>query len=493
MTAALRLMVIKGKYYQGLARQNKMEEIVIPAPRGKIFDRKGRMVAESIEGVKRKYEYGESLSSVTGYVGKVNEEEMRNNKCKVKMRGESLIGRGGIEEFFDCDLRGKDGKSLMEVDAKGRAMREQGRLEAEEGKRIDLSIDAYWQKKIYEMLDGKKAVVVISEVDTGKLLVMVSSPAFDANLFSYERDNMAIKSYLEDKNNLPMLNRAIMANYHPGSVFKIVTATAGLETGVVSKTTLIEDTGIIKIGEYSYANWLWNKRGATDGMVDMEKALKRSNDIYFYKLGGLLGADNMKDWAGKFGLGKKTGIELTGEITGLIPDENWKIKTKKEKWFLGNSYHMAIGQGDVNVTPLQINEMTGVVASGGKRCRPSLLKESRVDCEKLSISRDSLEIVKRGMLAACKEGGTAWPLFNFKTEIACKTGTAEVGDGTKDTHAWLTAFAPADNPEVVITVLVERGGEGSDAAAPIVGDILKEWFEEPETIVPRYTPVPTKN
>ncbi|PJC79593.1 hypothetical protein CO009_04380, partial [Candidatus Shapirobacteria bacterium CG_4_8_14_3_um_filter_35_11] len=160
-----------------------------------------------------------------------------------------------------------------------------------------------------------------------------------------------------------------------------------------------------------------------------------------------------------------------------------------KKWFLGDTYHMAIGQGDVVVTPLQINMETSVIANNGQKCDFSVLKDSKINCKNIGIDRLTVDIVKRGMIAACHSGGTAWPLFNFKTELACKTGTAEVGDGSNDTHAWLTAFAPADNPQIVITVLVERGGEGSDEAAPIVGDFLKEYFEEPQTVVPRY---PTK-
>jgi len=183
-------------------------------------------------------------------------------------------------------------------------------------------------------------------------------------------------------------------------------------------------------------------------------------------------------------LGEKTGVELPGELTGLVPDENWKWESKREKWFLGNTYHMAIGQGEVEVTPLQINQMTNIVANGGFKCRPKLL-EGEAECVNLSLKPENIEVVLGGMVAACGSGGTAYPLFNFKTKLACKTGTAEVGDGSKDTHAWLTAFAPADDPEISVTVVIEKGGEGSDVAAPIVGDFLKEWFGETETVIVR--------
>ena len=315
---------------------------------------------------------------------------------------------------------------------------------------------------------------------------MVSSPAYDVNAFSFNQDNKKIQDYLNDKEFFPMMNRAISARYHPGSVFKIVVSTAGLESGVITKETLIEDTGVLKIGDYSYNNWLWTKKNQTDGWLNIVTAIKRSNDIFFYKLGELLGVDRIKDWSLKFGFGKKTGVEIRGEVDGIVPDDKWKRETKGEPWYLGNTYHLAIGQGDLDVTPLQVNQMTNIIANKGQKCKMSILKDTKVECTNLGIDYHNWNTIVEGMKLACKTDGTAWPLFNFKTQIACKTGTAEVGDGSKDTHAWLTAFAPADDPQISITVLVERGGEGSVVAAPIVGDILKEWFDEPETKVPRY-------
>jgi penicillin-binding protein 2 len=511
-----KLSVIKGKFYKDMARENRIMESIIPAGRGQILDRKGRVVAKSeyqyfkldgenkiYEGVgnfegyrfegenlsselKRQYPYGESMAFITGYVGRVNEDELKNNKCGVKIENNQAVGRGGLEDYWDCSLRGIDGKRLIEVDAMGKYVRELGRQEPELGKTINLSIDAYWQEKIYKLLDGKKAVVIISEPKTGKIINLVSSPAYDPNVFSYQTDNQRINEYLADNENLPLLNRVISARYHPGSVFKIVMATAGLESGVIDVNTLYEDTGILKVGDYSYSNWLWTKKGQTDGMLNIVTALKRSNDIFFYKLGEALGVDRIKEWANKYGYGKKTGVELTGELDGIVPDDKWKRETKGEQWYLGNTYHLSIGQGDLSVTPLQVNQMTNVIANHGVKCKMSILKDKKPECESLSLKRDTWQTIIEGMKAACKTGGTAWPLFNFKTEIACKTGTAEVGDGSKDTHAWLTAFAPADDPQISITVMLEKGGEGSDVAAPIVGDILKDWFEEPNTVVPRY-------
>ncbi len=505
-----RLSLIEKDYYADVARDNKVFESVIPAARAEILDRKGRVVAKSVyqyftvedgnkiyqssgnfEGHKfegkdlsyeigREYEYGESMSMITGYVGKVTDEDLSSNRCGTKLRSIDFVGRGGIEDFLDCEIRGEDGKRIIEVDALGNYVRELGRQEPEIKPSINLSIDAYWQDKIYKLLNGKKAVVIISQPSTGKILSLVSSPSYDADAF-VKQDNEKIADYLADKDNLPLLNRAISARYHPGSVFKLAVATAGLESGVINKDTLIEDTGTLKVGDYTYKTW----SGISDGMVDIVKAIRRSNDIFFYKLGEMLGVDRIRDWAKEYGYGTKTDVEISGEVEGVVPDEDWKMRVKGEKWYLGNTYHLAIGQGDLDVTPLQVNQMTNIIANHGEKCKMSILKDSKIECKDVGIEDSTLKTIVEGMKQACKSGGTAWPLFNFKTEIACKTGTAEVGDGSNDTHAWLTAFAPADNPEVSITVMVDRGGEGSDVAAPIVGDILKEWFNEPEIIVPR--------
>jgi len=512
LVAILKLDVVKGSYYKDLAIANKMVEKKIPAARATILDRKGRVVAKSVyqyfkmdgtnkiyEGLgdfqgykfenedlayelKRLYPYGESMSLITGYVGKINERDQNEYECETKLNKDDVIGRGGLESYLDCQIRGTTGKRLVEVDALGKYIRELGRQEPLVSPGLYLSIDAYWQDKIYKMLDGKKAVVIISEPKTGKIITMVSSPSFDANAFS-DSDSDKINGYLNDNENLPLMNRAISGRYSPGSVFKIVMATAGLESGVINKDTEIEDTGTLKVGDYSYRTW----SGVSDGMVNITKAIKRSNDIFFYNLGGMLGLNRIDDWSEKYGYGSKTGVELSGELDGIVPDEEWKKQTLGENWYLGDTYHLSIGQGGLSITPLQVNQMTNIIANGGKKCKMSILKDSKVECEDLGIKKENVATIVEGMKEACKSGGTAWPLFNFKTEIACKTGTAEVGDGSKDTQAWLTAFAPADNPQISITVLVERGGEGSDVAAPIVGDILKEWFDEPNTLVPRYT------
>ena len=333
----IKLNIIRGSYYRNLALNNRVTKVILPSSRGEIFDRKGRKITENIDfngDKKRFYVYGASMSNVTGYLGKVNEEELKNGKCGRELQNQSLVGRAGIEREMDCSLRGKDGYKLVEVDATGNTIRDLGQVDPVMGEKLFLSIDAFWQDKIYKMLEGKKAVVIMSEPQSGKIITLVSSPSYDANDFNYSYDTETIKTYLEDTVNLPMLNRAIGAKYHPGSVFKPVEALGALEEGVINRETLIQDTGVIKIGDYSFNNWLWTKRGATDGMVNVVKALKRSNDIFFYKLGEAMGVDRIKNWAERFGFGQVTGIELPGEVAGLIPDDQWKRKNLGERWYL---------------------------------------------------------------------------------------------------------------------------------------------------------------
>jgi len=248
------------------------------------------------------------------------------------------------------------------------------------------------------------------------------------------------------------------------------------------------------MNDYKYANWFFTQYGRTEGEINLSRAITRSTDTYFYKLGEMLGAENLIKWAEKFGLNQKFGIDLPSELTGFIGTPEWKQKQRGESWFLGNTYHLAIGQGDIALTPLGVNLMTAVVANGGKLCKPRMLRigaEStpyKEECVDLGVKKEYLEVVKKGMIGACSSGGTGWPFFDFKPQVACKTGTAETGDN-KTAHAWFTVMAPACaesfgeakpacDPQIVLTVLVERGGEGSSVAAPIAKEILKEFFKE---------------
>jgi penicillin-binding protein 2 len=375
------------------------------------------------------------------------------------------------------------------------------------------------QEKVYRATkEVKKGAVVVSTPD-GQILAMVSRPTYDPNLFTLDETYKAasdsayqtVESMILDSENQPLLDRAIGGTYPPGSTFKIVTAISGLENNVIDGDFHITDTGILKVGDFSFANWYFTQYGRTDGEVNVIKALSRSNDIYFYKLGQMLGVDKLSETARKFGLGEQLGIDLGGEMTGLVPSKKWKKDTLNEDWYLGDNYHYGIGQGYLLTTPLQVNSWTQVVANGGTLYQPRLIKnqESKIKNKEL-LSKETLSLVREGMLDSCRDGGVAFPFFGYSVKnqalkskidgkdffeakpatgsavtkdsvgisVACKTGTAQHGGEDTKPHAWITLFAPAYHPEVVVTVLVESAGEGSSVAGPIAKKVLDAYFME---------------
>jgi penicillin-binding protein 2 len=426
----------------------------------------------------RKYLYGESLAHVLGYIGQVAPEELSG--FGYRYQGGDLIGRGGVEQSFDLSLRGRKGREIFENDAFGEKVRSIGKIEPRPGEDLYLTIDARFSEVVFEALGRNLGAAVVTEAKTGKIFALATSPSFDPTKLSLGISAVDYQKILRDSRK-PFFNRAIGGAYPPASTFKIVTAAAGLEEERITGKTKISDPGVIKIGPFSYHNWYFTQYGKTEGEINVAWALKRSTDTFFYKLGEWLGAYRLSDWAKNFGLGQKTGIDLPGEVAGLVPDPDWKREVKGERWFLGNTYHFAIGQADLTATPLQVNMMTGVIANGGRLCRPRVVEtEAEIECLDLGLERETVEIVAEGMKEACLPEGTAVPFFDFEPRVACKTGTAQFGSSTGSgqarTHAWLTAFAPADDPEIVVTVLVEAGGEGSKVAAPIAKEIFEAWF-----------------
>ncbi|MFC1711763.1 penicillin-binding transpeptidase domain-containing protein [Patescibacteria group bacterium] len=468
------LQVAKGEENKKLAEENRIKVINTPALRGVIYDTKENTLARNKpEG--REYVYGEVLAHVLGYVGEVSEGEILEND---KLKLGDIVGKIGLEKQYDALIRGKDGGILVETDAEGNVVREIKKIEPETGENINLSLDLELQKQAFLSLKQKKGAVVASNPKTGAILILASSPSFDPNVFSQkinEENEIKIERVLENLDN-PMFNRAISGLYPPASTFKIITAIAGLEEGSINSTTEVEDTGVLKVGDFSYGNWYFSQYGKTEGLVDIVKAIKRSNDIFFYKTGEWLGITKLSEWASFFGVGRITDLDIPGEAVGLMPTPDWKKQKKLESWYLGDTYITAIGQGNLQLTPLQVNQMTSVIAANGKLCQPFLLKNSEIKCLDLNISQSSLSLVKEGLKQACETGGTGWPFFDFKPQVGCKTGTAEFGDPQDKTHAWFTVFAPWDDPEIVVTVLLEAAGEGSYEAAPVAKEILKYYF-----------------
>ncbi len=502
------LTIVKGGYYRSLSEQNRIREIVIEAPRGEIIDRKGFIIAKNLPpninieanqellknnqriSSQRIYQSPEAISSLIGYRQIADNNDLKNDRCQYKLKLGDRTGKKGIEKLFDCQLRGQPGKKLIEIDAKGKHLKTINVITPQPGDKIQLSLDLDLQKKSYELIKGKKAAVIAINPKTGEILISVSTPSFNSQDFE-DQISPNIQRYLIDKDS-PLFNRVTEGVYPPGSILKLVVATAGLEEKIIDEKTQIEDTGTIKAGPLIFGNWYFLQYGKTEDMVNIVKAIKRSNDIFFYKVGEKTGEDKIKKWADIFGLGKHTGIGID-EVEGTIPSSFWKKEVLKENWYLGDTYNLSIGQGYVGTTPLQTVLVTSVFANGGFLCKPQLLKQNVGMCKKLPISQKTLSLIREGMKQACSTGGTGWPLFDFsirtdpvkqqgqslkkQVQVACKTGTAESHAASGMPHAWITAFAPYENPEIALTVLVEEGGQGSDVAGPIAKEILKAYFE----------------
>jgi penicillin-binding protein 2 len=508
------LQIVKGEYYRNLADNNRIRKITIKAPRGKILARGGEELVGNREVKKeiiflpqggyekketnktdgesviseweREYYLGSDFAHVGGYIAQVNEEEVGKVDPDCQDKGPrklgSQIGRSGLELAYECVLRGIDGEELIEVDTMGRKVRTLGVKEAIAGSDIKTTIDINLQRKLADTFkniqelkqiklesDGKKGASVITDPE-GQVLAFYSSPSYDPTDIS--------KSITDS--DLPLFNRVLGGAYHPGSAFKIVTSVAGLEDKRIDAKYTYTDTGVVEVNGFEYKNWYLTQYGSTEGLIDLTKALARSTDTFFYKLGEAVGANSLASWARKMGYGQKTGIDLPGEIQGLVPDPEWKKEYKGENWFLGNTYHMAIGQGDLTATPLEVNRATMVIANNGKLCRPYVSgKKLEKDCTDLNIDKKNIALIKEGMVKACSAGGTAFPFFSINDDdekrVACKTGTAQTEEENR-THAWFTVFGPVANPEIVMTVLVEKGGEGSYAASPIAKEIFDYWY-----------------
>lgn len=526
------LQIARGKENLELADSNRIQIKTIHAPRGVIYDRNGKILASNSPGFRvlnasgpgkavyisreealklevtngpglagleidslRKYPHSYKSSHILGYLSEITGEELKQEKYLNYKLGDK-IGRGGVEEAYEKTLKGIDGGEIIEVDASGRKLRSLRKKEATPGQNLRLTVDIDLQQVVYDKLLGavKKAgsccgAAIVTDPNTGEILSLVSIP-------SYDPDNL---SEALTATNSPLLNRAIAGVYPPGSTFKIASGLAGLESGKITPDTKFEDTGVMSIGPYTFANWYFIQYGRKEeGLIDLSRALKRSNDIFFYQLGAIIGEKAITDEAKQLGFGKKIGIDILGEETGLVPDPQWKQKNIGEIWFPGDTLHMVIGQGFLLTTPLQISNLISFVASNGKQFPPHLgltiedakkgvVKQFRYDPINGQVNPQYLSLIKKGLEEVTKDGGTAWPFFPFPIPTAGKTGTAEFGDpkneqgsiGRYKTHAWYTAYAPVENPKITTTVLIEAGGEGSSVASPVVKEIFR-WYFSPD-------------
>jgi len=418
----------------------------------------------------RNYYYKEVFSHVVGYTGEIGPLELELLK-PYGYNIKDMIGKDGIERFCDRILRGKNGGMQVQVDNRGREVRVMSYRKPRSGKNVYLTFDAGLQKLVYNLFDGRKGAAIFMDPNNGEIFSLVSSPSYDPN----ESLAKAVRS--EES---PLLNRAIMGVYPPGSVFKLITAMAALETKSIRPDTGFVCLGKLNIGRDEFS--CWNKDG--HGYVDLEKAIAWSCNVYFYHAGLLTGAEKITEYANMFGLGRKTGIELFGESSGFVSSKEWKRQEKKQTWYPGDTANFSIGQGDLMVTPLQIAAVVASIANGGFLVRPHVLKPAgnvaltNLDTEELKVAKENIESIRRGMRKVIEDpDGTGNRAASGIVSVSAKTGTVQVGPGIRP-HGWFVGFAPSVNPKICFAVFLENGGSGGDAAADIAKPAVEYWFRK---------------
>ena len=440
----------------------------------------------------RKYVNNELAVHVLGYVGEVSEYEISKGQ-NTDLKAGSIVGKFGLERFYDNYLRGTDGSYREEVDVAGRVVQTLDELPPKPGQGLVLTVDAKLQREAEKIVDehlkylrssgfapkANAAAIIAIDPRNGAIKALVSRPGFNPNLFV---NGISSKDWqtINDNPFDPMSNKVISGEYPPGSTFKIVTGSAALETGKVTPQEMIFDSG---------KHWLipmGNSEGEALGWINFHKALAASDNVYFYEMGNRVGIDVLKKYAALFGFGKTTGIHLFGENEGIIASHEYKMKVFDEDWYLGDTFNAAIGQGFNLATPIQLAVMLSAVANNGDIYKPhlvdkivnddgSVVKEIKPEkIGRLPVSAETLELLQSALKAVAQEGGTAAQMANLSVPVAGKTGTAENPHG-KD-HGLFVGYAPADNPNLVVVAVIDQGGFGSVSAAPIVQRIFEYVF-----------------
>jgi penicillin-binding protein 2 len=446
---------------------------------------------------RRHYPYAGLASHQLGYIGKVSPSQRKQEQADIGL----LTGQGGLEKVYDRYLRGIAGRRMIQVNAAGKKVKDLGIEEPRPGTDIYLTIDLDAQKAAEEALGDRPGAVVAMEPNSGEILALASHPNYDPNLFPR---GISPKDWVRLTNDPthPLYNRAIQSVYPPGSTFKIIVALAGLESGVIKLDEKITCRGYIKSGKHSFRCW---KKGG-HGAISFHQAVVESCDVYFYTMGERIGWDRIAQYAKNLGYGSLTGIPLPDEKQGLIPTTEWKKERMKEPWYPGDTYINSIGQGFVLVSPIQACQMISAVANGGYFYRPTLLKQTRnretgavkvfspERKGRIVLDASALEEVRKALTGVVSEpGGTGHAAQSPFATVAGKTGTAQVIaqkvpgrklSGKTQDHAWFIAYAPVDDPKIAVAVLVEHGGHGGGAAAPVARRVIEEYMKNagPKTV-----------
>lgn len=447
----------------------------------------------------RYYPFGEQFAHTVGYVGRINEDDLKRLD-PVEYSGTHHTGRLGVERFYEKQLHGKVGYEEVETNARGRVLRVLNRVEPQSGQDVYLSLDIRLQQAAKKALDGRRGAVVALDPKTGEVLAMVSEPSYDPNPFV---TGIGFKAYAELRDSIdqPLYNRVLRGLYPPGSTIKPMVVLAGLDAGVITPESTVFDPGFYQLPNNSHKYRNWNRAG--DGWVGLELAVARSNDTYFYDLAHKLGVDRLHEYMTLFGFGRRVALDMFEESAGLMPSREWKRQRYRQAWYPGETLILGIGQGYMQSTPLQLAQATALVASRGKWIRPHLARsvggEPVTDPEPLpdiqlsnpeywEYARKAMEAVVHGARGTARKIGQDAPY-----RIAGKSGTAQVvaikqgerynRDKVQERHrdhALFIAYAPAEAPEIAVAVVVENGESGSGVAAPVARAVLDAWLLPPE-------------
>lgn len=443
-----------------------------------------------IQVEQRVYPLHTAAAAALGYVGEVSQETIA--KSRGRYRPGDVAGKSGIEREYNSILEGRDGMRRVVVNSRGEEVGTLKTIEAVPGHDLRLTLDLDLQVAAETALGDRSGAIVALDPQTGEVLAMVSHPSFDPNDFARRMDAETWQK-LSSNPQHPLLDEAIQAHVAPGSVFKIITATAALETGTISPFFTVYCPGYVTIYGHTYHDWIWGK-GHGHGSVDLHRAIVISCDVYFYTLGKLLGIDKLAYFAKGLGLGSKTGIDLPGEDPGLIPTPEWVESAYKHPWWAGETISVAIGQGAVAVTPLQLAYTIGGIASGGIFYRPHLAfsrelpasyEASQESVQRFPLKPQTVAALRQGMWGVVNEGGTGAGARCLGLDIAGKTGTAQVVSAKLQSavpsqyrnNAWFVGFSPSAKPQIVVAALVMHG-EHSSIAAPMVRSVIQTYYQK---------------
>lgn len=446
-----------------------------------------RLSASSLEhpefeievGHLRLYRHGSQTAHLLGHVGEANEDDLRREDAPYQAGDQ--VGKKGVELAFDRDLRGVNGERVVVVDSHGRSREEFGSRPAQAGQDVRLTLDLALQQQAARYFDDRVGAAIALDPRTGAVRLLYSSPSYNPNIFASRLEAEEWEALLEAPHH-PLQNRVLQSTYSPGSIFKIVVSVAGLSEGLVTERDRVYCGGATRIYNRRFRCW----KRAGHGSVDLREAIKESCDIYFYQLGQKLGISRMAHFARLFGLGRPTGIDVRGERAGLVPDPEWSLQARGTTWYPGETISVAIGQGPLLVTPVQVASVMALVANGGYRVEPFVRYANRAAPELVALDPVALDTVREALWAVVNERATGAAAWIPDFEIAGKTGTVQVIEQKtwvesedlpyeKRDHAWFASFGPYEAPELVVVAFIEHGGTGSSQAAPMAKQVYERF------------------